>query len=66
MIGGANNYFAVGLVAQLNINIPMVADITEAAIIPTLAICLYSADTKAKSEINIDIVKPIPAKKATP
>ena len=45
---------------------PMTADNNEAAIIPTLAICLNASSLNARSEINIDIVKPIPAKKATP
>lgn len=46
--------------------IPIVAEINDAAMIPTLAICFISSSLNAKSEINIDIVNPIPAKKATP
>ena len=51
---------------KLNHIIPIIAEVTEAAIIPTLAICLNSSSLKARSEINIDMVNPIPAKKATP
>ncbi len=57
-------YFFGKLIASKAI--PIIAERSEAVKIPTFATSTYADSVNASSEINIDIVKPIPARNETP
>ena len=51
---------------EFSTNNPAIADINEAAKMPILATCTIVSSAKARPDMKIDIVKPIPASNPTP